>query len=301
MGADRYRGDHVRLCSMETVVGVFFKRNIQKLIGFWVFAYASVGCQAALFGTQGGVVHSPQIQTIDAKNTDLAKVLHLKVQKGDLPVRASKVPSGSHDRTLAFVWHAVKPGETLWRLSQKYGVSLPELQRVNGLSERGSTLQAGRRLAILQQGQNGPGAWRKPSTKKGRDSKPHIKKQGDYPFLWPVAGTVTSRFGPRGNRQHRGIDIGAARGTKVMAAAKGTVLFSAKHGSYGNLVILQHDDGLVTVYAHHQRNLVRRGDKVKAGAVIAKVGSTGRSTGPHLHFEVREGKIARDPFKYLPP
>lgn len=122
-----------------------------------------------------------------------------------------------------------------------------------------------------------------------------------YAFLWPTTGQVTSRFGKRWGRSHDGIDIGAPAGTAVHAAATGEVLFSATHGSYGNLVILKHGGGLVTVYGHNQINLVRKGQRVEAGQMIAKVGQTGRSSGPHLHFEVRRGTHPQNPLSFLPP
>ncbi len=115
------------------------------------------------------------------------------------------------------------------------------------------------------------------------------------------AGTLTSRYGPRGRRIHKGIDIGAKPGTPIYAAAAGTVVYSDdKQRGYGNLVILKHAGGWATVYAHNRRNLVDEGDTVRQGAPIAEVGSTGRSTGPHLHFEVRRRGKAVDPLKQLP-
>lgn len=118
---------------------------------------------------------------------------------------------------------------------------------------------------------------------------------------WPLVGPITARFGVRGGRPHDGIDISAPKGTPVIAAADGEVLFSDLRGGYGNLVVLKHDDGLVTVYAHHDRNLVRVGETVRRGQEIAQVGATGRASGPHLHFEVRQGVRAEDPLRFLGP
>lgn len=122
-----------------------------------------------------------------------------------------------------------------------------------------------------------------------------------YTLLWPVEGQITSRFGTRSGRPHDGIDISAPQGTPIKAAAAGLVLYSAPHGTYGNLVVLKHDDGLVTVYAHNDRNLVRKGQAVEAGQLLGKVGQTGRATGPHLHFEVRRGTRPDNPLEFLPP
>jgi len=121
-------------------------------------------------------------------------------------------------------------------------------------------------------------------------------------LIWPVDGVVTSRFGRRHGRMHDGIDIAAPRGTPVRAAASGVVVYADRRlAGYGNLIILRHDANLFTVYAHNQRNLVRVGQRVRQGQTIALVGSTGRATGPHLHFEVRIGAKPVDPLAYLPP
>jgi lipoprotein NlpD len=122
-----------------------------------------------------------------------------------------------------------------------------------------------------------------------------------YPLVWPVEGVLTSRFGSRDGRAHDGVDIGAAPGSKVKAAADGDVIFADNHRSYGNLVLVRHANNLVTVYAHNAKNLVNKGQRVKAGQAIALVGSTGHATGPHLHFEVRRGVVAENPLALLPP
>jgi lipoprotein NlpD len=100
---------------------------------------------------------------------------------------------------------------------------------------------------------------------------------------------------------HDGIDIGAKEGTPIRAAAAGEVVYSDQRLSgYGKLIIIRHSSDMFTAYAHNQRNLVRKGGRVKAGAVIARVGRTGRASGPHLHFEVRRGSTPVDPLAYLP-
>ena len=117
---------------------------------------------------------------------------------------------------------------------------------------------------------------------------------------WPVAGRITSPFGRRAGHPHTGIDIGAPRGSDVRAAAAGSVLFAGRQGGYGNMVLVRHADGLVTLYAHHERNLVRTGQWVARGEALARVGATGHATGPHLHFEVRRGDVPTDPMRFLP-
>ena len=123
-------------------------------------------------------------------------------------------------------------------------------------------------------------------------------------FLWPVQGPITSEFGYRfifgETNFHRGLDIAAPMGTAINAGADGTVIFAGEKGTYGNLVILSHGNGFVTYYAHCSKLLVEVGDTVTQGQPIAAVGSTGRSTGPHCHFEVRYENEPIDPLFYLP-
>lgn len=113
-------------------------------------------------------------------------------------------------------------------------------------------------------------------------------------FQSPLQGVVRSQFGMRRDpingrmRLHQGIDIPAKRGTPIEAAAAGTVVFAGRNKGYGNMVMIEHADGRRTLYAHAQKLFVEAGDSVAAGQPIAAVGSTGHSTGPHLHFEVRE-------------
>jgi murein DD-endopeptidase MepM/ murein hydrolase activator NlpD len=124
-------------------------------------------------------------------------------------------------------------------------------------------------------------------------------------LLLPVQGRVGSPMGMRTHpitgqrRMHAGIDIGAATGTPIRAAQAGTVSFAGVRGGYGNLVVIEHPDGTETRYAHASRLDVRAGERVERGAVVAAVGSTGQSTGPHLHFEVRRGGEPIDPAPLL--
>lgn len=114
------------------------------------------------------------------------------------------------------------------------------------------------------------------------------------PDLKPANGRLTSGFGfrisPTSRRRefHNGIDIANKAGTDIYASASGVVTFSGYNGSYGRMIIISHGNGYTTVYAHNSRNLVNVGDRVTKGDVIAKMGSTGRSTGPHVHFEIRK-------------
>jgi murein DD-endopeptidase MepM/ murein hydrolase activator NlpD len=119
---------------------------------------------------------------------------------------------------------------------------------------------------------------------------------------WPVPGWVSSRFGDTrpGQGLHTGLDIAAPTGTPVTAAASGAVVVAGYHHQYGRLVVIEHPDGVRTFYGHNSELKVARGDVVERGQEIARVGSTGQSTAPHLHFEVRRGEYAIDPEAILP-
>jgi len=118
-------------------------------------------------------------------------------------------------------------------------------------------------------------------------------------LIWPCDGVVVSGFGMRWGRMHEGIDIGCAYGTPNRAAASGTVIYAGWLGGYGNLVVVDHGNGLSTAYAHASSILVSVGQSVSQGQTVSLVGSTGHSTGPHLHFEVRVNGVAVDPLPYL--
>jgi murein DD-endopeptidase MepM/ murein hydrolase activator NlpD len=132
---------------------------------------------------------------------------------------------------------------------------------------------------------------------------------GDAPsiLLFPTQGRITSAFGYRLHpilgyeRLHAGVDISAPSGTEIFAAGSGRVIGAGVAGGYGNRVIIDHGGGLATLYAHQSRMVVSEGDQVVAGDLIGYVGSTGLSTGPHLHFETRESGTPVDPLKYIPP
>jgi murein DD-endopeptidase MepM/ murein hydrolase activator NlpD len=118
-------------------------------------------------------------------------------------------------------------------------------------------------------------------------------------FIWPVSGPVTSTFGMRWGRMHEGIDIAATSGTPIRAPASGTVISAGWLGGYGNLIVIDHGGGLATAYAHMSGYAASSGQPVAQGQTIGFVGSTGHSTGPHLHFEVRVNGAPVDPLGYL--
>jgi lipoprotein NlpD len=179
--------------------------------------------------------------------------------------------------------HTVKPGETLFHIAHLYSVDIHVLQAQNQI-DRPEDLRVGQLLTITTPG-HGP----------VRPTMPG----GVGPLAWPVHGLLVSRFGTRGGEHHDGIDIAAPEGSPVSAAAPGVVIFSGEQRGYGNLAVIDHGRGEATVYAHCEKVLVSQGQPVSRGQLIARVGRTGRATGPHLHFEVREHAQPRDPLGYF--
>jgi LysM repeat protein len=174
--------------------------------------------------------------------------------------------------------HQVRAGETLSEVARSYGFTHQYLACLNGI----------RNPHLIRVGQS--------------ITLPHRPSPDDqFELDWPLRrGTLTSPFGPRRGHCHEGIDIAAPLRTPVQAAASGRVIFSGHMRGYGKVVVVQHNDVYSTVYAHHRQNLVRKEQWVERGTQIGTVGRSGRTTGPHLHFEVRVRNVAHDPVLYLP-
>jgi lipoprotein NlpD len=199
------------------------------------------------------------------------------------------------------VYHRVKPGETLSLIGRAYGVGYRRIASANDIDDP-ERIYAGQRILI-------PGARRAidqplveaPVIAARRSAS--RSRPADAPDLaWPIdEAPVTSLFGPRGSRFHDGIDIGAAVGSTIRAAAGGEVVFDGVLSGYGKIIIVRHAAGYSTVYAHNRRHHVAKGQWVRRGQRIAEVGRTGRVTGPNLHFEIRHDNQARDPMVFLPP
>ena len=155
------------------------------------------------------------------------------------------------------------------------------LAEVDALAAQSAALAAAIRGAQAEAGSSGTGA---PSAAG---------------LIWPVDGVVVSGFGMRWGRMHEGIDIAASSGTPIRASAAGTIIHAGWLGGYGNLVVVDHGNGLATAYAHASSILVGVGQQVSQGETVALIGSTGNSSGPHLHCEVRVNGVAVDPLLYL--
>jgi len=194
-------------------------------------------------------------------------------------------------------YYRVRPGDTLSRISQRYGVSVLELARANEIANA-ERIEIGQRLLIPEGTEVGEARGR-----GGRVAslKPREEAPSTIALTWPLAaGVVISGFGTRNGSHHDGIDVSTAAGAAVLAAQNGEVVYSGFLRGYGNLVILRHDAGFSTVYAHNQANLVQPGQRVRRGSIIARVGTTGHARGANLHFEVRRDNVARNPIQYLP-
>ncbi len=207
-------------------------------------------------------------------------------------VYIQKIPGVDKNATT----HLVKKGETLALIGRTYGVDYRKIAKRNGI-KKPYTIYVGQRLVI----RGSHALVGNQSNKPPKSPTVASLSTKNFKLIWPVQGRFSSKFGPRKGRMHDGIDIAAKVGTRIVAAASGEVVYADnKLTGYGNLIIIRHNSKMFTAYAHNDRNLVSRGDKVKQGQQIATVGETGRVTGPHVHFELRRGETAIDPIPYLP-
>ena len=177
-------------------------------------------------------------------------------------------------------YHILRKGETLWRIAKKYGVPLGDIIRYNNIDDV-TKLPVGTKIYIPTQ--------------------IDIKFENAPDFIWPLKGTIKRGFKRSGPIQYLGIDILSPDGTPILAAASGDVIYNGNHMTgYGNMIIIKHSNGFSSVYANNKVNLVKVGDKVEQGQIIARVGNTGSYTESHLHFEIRKEKKSVNPRLYLP-
>lgn len=204
----------------------------------------------------------------------------------------------------------IQRGDSLAAFLKRHGVTQEQLKDFNpGLELNALTVGRELQIAKASSGQSvlavrplgsGGAAWpeRKPLPTA---DQPDLLKPPIVGYQWPTKGVFTSGYGWRWGRMHKGIDIANNTGTPIVAARDGVVSFSGWRGAYGYLVEIKHSDGESTRYAHNSRLLVKKGQIVPRGARISLMGSTGRSTGPHLHFEIRRsGGAALNPLIKLP-
>ena len=225
--------------------------------------------------------------------------------------------------------HIVQPGESLGGIAQRHGVSLVALAKANNIQPYAKismgdrlTIPGGRPLAARQAPQvaqprtiapekyaaaappqNARMATQEPAaTDTAANAANAAEPAGSVPsFRWPARGRVIAGFGPKsGGGQNDGINLAVPEGTPIKAADDGVVAYAGNElKGYGNLVLIRHANGFVSAYAHASELLVKRGDTIKRGQVIANAGQTGNVTSPQLHFEIRKGSTPVDPTKYL--
>ncbi len=183
------------------------------------------------------------------------------------------------------VYHQVKKGETLWKISQAYKVSIGNIVAINKLSDMDKIDKE--QLLFIPYAENVLNI--------------DVGKK-DEAFIWPLKRKVIAFYGTKKNDiRQKGINIRGREGENIISAKSGKVSFCADYvKGYGKLIIIDHSENFQTIYAHNSQNLVKQGQKVKRGEIIAKVGSTGRVSTPQLHFEVRKNSHPKNPFYYLP-
>ena len=191
----------------------------------------------------------------------------------------------------AETYHYVKKGETLYAIAKKHQIPLSRLMAINHISDP-RQLRIGQKLII-------------PATFSREGHGASIKRRSfpdAGPLIWPVeTPQISSAFGRRFFfHKHEGIDLRAPKGTPIYAAADGIVIFSGRKPHYGNMIMVRHDKGLITRYAHNHQNWVQEGQRVTRGEPLGAIGDTGNATGYHLHFEVIDDGRAVDPEVYLP-
>ncbi len=221
------------------------------------------------------------------------------------PTSLARAEPGEHvEPDLAGRRHLVAPGETLFRVAKMYGVSPEALAAENGIADP-RELTVGQELVIpdsagvLGNPEAGPTPGKPALAARGKGAGAERETEGD--LNWPLRGVLYARFGRRGREVHDGIDLAAPVGTPVQTAGPGTVVYAGEQRGYGLIAIVQHPSGLTTLYAHNHDLRVKTGQQVRAGQVISSVGESGRTTGPHLHFEVRRDGVPIDPLLHLGP
>ena len=199
-------------------------------------------------------------------------------------------------------YHEVGSGESLAGIAKSYGVPVAQLEKNNG-----DALQEGFHpgVKLFIPFEKNPEwdtefAEEENRSTESPDSDKGVADSNRVHFSWPLFGYVSSGFGRRHRRDHEGIDIPARMGTQVHAARSGHVIYAGnKIRGYGNMVIVRHADTFSTVYAHLAKIDVTKGSFVSRGSTVGRVGHTGHAHGTHLHFEIRDNRVAENPLFYL--
>lgn len=187
------------------------------------------------------------------------------------------------------VTHEVSAGETIWSIAGLYGILPQQIIFANDLWFPNKLVQ-GTFLDIPVTAQV--------TIASNTTNKISSREKGSFMYT-PTVGVLTSVFGTRGKEFHTGIDLANKHGTAIKAAQSGKVTFVGWKGNYGRTIVIDHLNGYKTLYGHNSKILVQKGQWVQTGQKIALMGNTGRSTGPHLHFEIYENGKVIDPLKYI--
>jgi murein DD-endopeptidase MepM/ murein hydrolase activator NlpD len=248
-------------------------------------------------------INQPRLIEYVAKASDtletIANTYEVKLTTITVPNGINKDTVLTQGQKLMFpsidgIIYKIKDGETLWDLASLYEIDFDDLLYINNLTSP-DKLKLGQQIIL-------PGVEAIKLQNPSEPKKVAAKTASSASLsrgIWPASGSVTSKFGQRWGKEHNGIDIGASTGTNVKAFMAGKVTYSGWESGYGNLVIINHGNGLQTYYAHNSKLLVKIGQSVDSGSIIAKSGNTGNSTGPHIHFEVRKNGTPVNPYSYL--
>ncbi|MFN7678586.1 MAG: peptidoglycan DD-metalloendopeptidase family protein [Cyanobacteriota bacterium] len=294
----------------------FIPNTFQTRIFTMVFyrrIFTALLCTPILFPLTASIATDLRDRTsIDDLTTALMGIEREAPETGTASPTSDALSTKMSDREMVGQKAIVRFGDTLEIIASRYGLSVDQLMRLNPELNQ-SPLIVGRQLRL----QSTPGTSRihplismRPSNSGGvswpetptYDRSPTRPMEAG-PWLWPTNGVFTSAYGWRWGRMHKGIDIANNVGTPILAAQSGEVTFAGwSDGGYGYLVELTHPDGSRSLYAHQSRILVQVGEEVRKGQQIGQMGSTGRSTGPHLHFEIHApGLGAVNPMEFLRP
>lgn len=236
-------------------------------------------------------------------NTNSVPILPKKASQKLNKEKSAKKIIPKYTRKKRVIYHIVRKGECLWLISKKYNVSLERLIELNNI-QNPHLIPVGIKLKIILNDKINRTKSKKYITYQRqnlRRRRVNYLKKKRLRFRWPLIGRITSEFGVRRSPYsrkmefHTGIDIAARAGKKFVAAEDGKVIFVGRKGGYGLTIIIQHSKGYKTLYGHCLIALVRKGQYVKKGQIIGRIGESGLTTGPHLHFEIRKNNVAIDP------
>lgn len=282
------------------------KRNVffSAVLSLLIIGAATPVAGAAEYYLADGTTALADIAAITGIDAELLAAMN-DVQEGAYPQGLLVLPEQPQ------LTITVQPGDTLYSLAAQRGIRVEDLAAANNLSEPYLIYPQQRLYYQLSDEQ---AAVYTPATDQIEEvlatcdtdgaitaSTSLASRSGGKAWLWPLDGVITSVFGQRSRGYHYGLDIAADTGTEIISAAAGVVTEADwKNDAYGYAVMIDHGNGYATLYGHCSELLVESGQTVKAGESVALVGSTGNSTGPHVHFEVRINGSCTDPLEILP-